>query len=146
MAELTDVSFWDLYTCDGCCCAVTSLFCEIPECFGGKAEGIFCCFQAGGACCRCMVPNKDQKCSICFEGGSHCVEPSPCIQGQYRCSCFDMRAGLPCTPEVPCICSPCPFLVLFCDWETKVAPCVRGSWLIQDDVEEAGAPAQEEMK
>merc|ERR1712072_353004 len=57
--------------------------------------------------------NTEGKCCVCWEGGYFCIKPKTCCQEQIQYCCIDYRCALPCTDEVPCLCTCCPFLVLY---------------------------------
>mmetsp|Transcript_150783 Transcript_150783/g.420301 ORF Transcript_150783/g.420301 Transcript_150783/m.420301 type:complete len:153 (-) Transcript_150783:86-544(-) len=128
MGEETDVKAQDLLVCGGCCCSFSSLYLKFPDCIGCKTEGICCCFQIEQAACKPLCTdagagNEEGKLCVCFEGGTYCVMPSTCIQEQQQFFCIDSRCAFPCHDKVPCVCTLCPFLVLFADWGFKPSCC-----------------------
>merc|ERR1711884_237886 len=98
---------------------ISSCYCKMPDCIGFKREGLICCFQTEQAGCKCVdmgdETNSDNKCCTLFEGGAYLVKPSTCCQFTEQFFCLDSRCAFPMTDKVPCMCTICPFMVLFVD-------------------------------
>uniref|UniRef100_A0A7S1RLV3 Uncharacterized protein n=1 Tax=Alexandrium catenella TaxID=2925 RepID=A0A7S1RLV3_ALECA len=123
--QAAEVEMSDLRVCSACCCGTVSVFTTMPDCCGCKAEGTICCCQVEQACLKCLNPrdSEDQKCCVCFEGGSYCVMPNTCIQDHFQVFCLDTRCAIPCTEKVPCMCTLLPFCVVFADWKFGISCC-----------------------
>lgn len=57
--------------------------------------------------------NEEGKLGLCFEGGTFVVTPSTCCQQQNQCCCIDTRCALPCTEQVPMMCTCLPGCVVY---------------------------------
>merc|ERR1712039_283327 len=107
-----------------CCCSICSLYCQFPECIGGKSEATCVCCQCEESCCKPVKEeNDDNICCVLCDGGSYIVVPSTCIQVTEQCCCIDSRCALPCTDKVPCILTCLPGCVVGLDWKPKFACC-----------------------
>mmetsp|Transcript_31836 Transcript_31836/g.58298 ORF Transcript_31836/g.58298 Transcript_31836/m.58298 type:complete len:152 (-) Transcript_31836:158-613(-) len=146
--DATDIDVNDLMVCAGNGCSFTSLFTKMPDCIGCKGEAIFLCLQSEGAGFKFLDKNEnaDQKCLLLFEGSTSCIQPSTCCLIQSQMCCLDTRGALPCNDKVPCICTCCPFCVLFADWKMVSSDLMCCKTVGQLTSKEKVVPGQEEMK
>mmetsp|Transcript_119300 Transcript_119300/g.210779 ORF Transcript_119300/g.210779 Transcript_119300/m.210779 type:complete len:152 (-) Transcript_119300:100-555(-) len=145
--DATDINVNELIVCSGLGCMFTSCYTTMPDCIGCKQEAIFLCMQSEGTGFKFLNKNEnaDGKCLLLAEGSSSCVMPSTCCLIQSQMCCLDTRGALPCNEKVPCICTLCPFLVLFAN-----GSCVGKCGKTVGEVTSPGgtkvSPSQEEMK
>lgn len=146
-ADLTDVPVEKIRVVSAMCCSICGLFLKMPECLGGKCQGMCLCFQCEESCCKVIrAKNEDNICCVCFDGGTYCIMPKTCVEMQQQFFCIDSRCAFPCTKTVPCICTCLPGLVVCASKEIKIACCpLVGDILPQTKVEYIASPSQMEM-
>jgi len=105
----------DLLVFQACCCNITGVTCKYPECWGFGVDGICLCIKSNCVVCKLMDERKNDegKMFTCTEGGLFCVKPTTCCQFQEQCCCLDTRCALPCTNDVPMICTLLPCCVVY---------------------------------
>ena len=115
-----DVDINDLIVVQGCCCSISSLYMDFPACLGGVVKGQCLCYEMDFKCCKSLdSASNDGRCCALMQGGYFCKSPETCVQNVNQCFCLDSRCALPCTDDVPMICT----LLPFCSVYPKVACC-----------------------
>lgn len=100
--SVDDVDIGQLRVINGCCCGITSLYCDWPACVGAQYAIEALCLKCKAIKCK---PSKEKgQCCTILEAKCVCTKPKTCLGLQCQCFCCDTRAALPCTAEVPCIC------------------------------------------
>ena len=88
-----------------CCCFESQTCCKVGGNLGLSCCCLEICPEFGCSCGDCCY----NKC-ICCSGGLICCET--CCLGQQHCCCLVNAFSFPCSDDVPCMCTLCPFLVL----------------------------------
>ena len=98
--NIDDVDIGQLRMIQGCCCGITSLYCDWPACVGCQYASEALCLKCSGIQCK---PSKEQgQCCTVLEAKCVCKKPSTCLGMQTQVFCCDSRAAIPCTQQVPC--------------------------------------------
>jgi len=105
----------DLTLCSACCCMLTGLSFKYPDCFGCGVNQICVCIKQDYRCCSLMDERKNEegRMFVCSEGGCFLVQPTTCIAAKTQCCCIDERCAIPCTQDVPCMCTLLPGCALY---------------------------------
>eukprot|EP00930_Biecheleria_cincta_P035216 TRINITY_DN24234_c0_g1_i1.p1 TRINITY_DN24234_c0_g1~~TRINITY_DN24234_c0_g1_i1.p1 ORF type:complete len:293 (-),score=42.97 TRINITY_DN24234_c0_g1_i1:252-1130(-) len=145
--DLTDVPVENIKVCSAMCCSICGFFLKMPECLGGKCQGVCLCCQIEESCCKVIkAENEDKICCVCCDGGSYLVIPKTCVEMQEQFFCIDSRCAFPCTDNVPCICTCLPGCVVCASKEVKIACCpLVGDISPKTKVHAMTSPGQMEM-
>jgi len=105
----------ELTVCSALLCTVTGCACKYPHYLTIGEDVLCCCFKSNMVCCKLYDErrNSEGKLCACSEGGCFLVKPTTCCQSQSQFCCLDTRCALPCTDQVPMICTCLPCCVLF---------------------------------
>ena len=98
-ADAIDIG--DLRVLCGACCQLSSLYCDMTNCWGCNVEGDFLCLGGHGMACKRSA--KEDRWCIFVQSEFYCAKPKTCVKVQNQCFFCDNRCALPCTDQVPCI-------------------------------------------
>lgn len=115
--DTTDTKVETLKPCNACCCSITAIYCDFPECIGCSGECQTCCVGQKGVCCK-MIDSKDDpvRCCMCQKAECWCQWPKTCCYCQEQFCFLDSRVAFPCTDNVPCLVTLC-CLTCCADWK-----------------------------
>jgi hypothetical protein len=128
-----DVPVGELRVLIGNGCGVTSCLCN-KHCIGCTSEGMVTCLRWEAKGCRPVYgKNVHQTCCVLCNGGAECVKPQTCCLLQQQFCCLDSRCALPCTKEVPCICTGLPGCVCCVNYKMQFGCCKKWNELIPQE-------------
>lgn len=122
----TAIPIGDIRVCSACCCAICGCNCDPQECFGCSESGRLCCCLLNQRYCKCENSKGEDGVDKCFtwsDGGCYIVMPNSCCEAVVQTCCLDSRCALPCTEDVPCICTILPFCTCLANYAVKVDCC-----------------------
>lgn len=110
----------DLFVIAMCCCGVSSLYCNCPDCLGCYTTSVCCCQENQSKCCK-PHDNPDKIC-ICNSTDCNCIYVTTCCKQTSQCCCCDNRTAFPCDDDVPCGLAALGLVCCF-NWGCKCACC-----------------------
>mmetsp|Transcript_10266 Transcript_10266/g.12455 ORF Transcript_10266/g.12455 Transcript_10266/m.12455 type:complete len:189 (-) Transcript_10266:189-755(-) len=142
----------ELVPITGCCCAISSCYCDWPECCGARVKQEICCYTAeflalkpACECCGDINPQLKAKnartCCLCFDGSCALVSPNSCAQSTMQLFCYDVRCAIPCcgNADVPCVLALCGIMCCL-EWKCACNFCSTIG-AAKAKVQDGGAPA-----
>lgn len=100
-ADVDSVDIGQLRPIGGCCCAISSLYCNGKNTCGCDSEGTLLCFTGHMMACK---PSQDEDIwCVCLKSEVNFAKPTTCVSCSEQLFCVDTRCALPCNEKVPCI-------------------------------------------
>lgn len=96
----------------GCVCCFNACYLEFPACIGCAGKRSCLCCHSDFLACKFPTEEADKDNWFIWDRGQTvCSDIKNCCSTSLQCFCFDIRASLPPTEEIPCLVTLCFFTV-----------------------------------